>query len=236
MDCGININLNAFDSVPQNRKAAIIETFGFAPDGVKSIINRLSQELNVGDTREFINSNGEIQREVCHYSPTNGEIRMNPNYDNDEYAEVFRHEYGHFVDDKCGDVSNSPEFIDALEKDKTDFLFDTSRKDQMLNDLFSCDAAYDRCVSDILSGFFENDPKIKQRYSDEFIGYWCHSNDYWSGVNGPLNAKGKETFANLFSIYSTQNRQDSIAFLEKYFPTTTSSFKMMFDLQQKGAK
>lgn len=226
----MDIEANAFDAVSQNRKAAIIDTFGNAPNGVKTVINRLSQELNVGDTREFIDSNGETKREACHYSPINGVIRMNPNYDNEEYAEVFRHEYGHFVDDKCGDVSNSFEFVNAIGKDKTSILCDTLRVDQMLDDLFSCDAAYDRCVSDILSGFFENDPKIKQRYNDEFIGYWCHTNDYWSGVKGPPNAIGKEAFANLFSIYSAKNRNDSIAFLEKYFPSTTSNFKMMFDL------
>lgn len=207
-----------------------METFSNAPNGIKTIINRLSQELNVGDIREFIDSNGETKREACHYSPLNGVIRMNPNYDNDEYAEVFRHEYGHFVDDKCGDVSNSFEFVNAIGKDKTNILCDKLRMNQMLNDLFSCDAAYDRCVSDILSGFFDNDPRIKKRYNYEFIGYWCHTNDYWSGVKGPPNAIGKETFANLFSVYSAENRDESIAFLEKYFPSTTSSFKMMFDL------
>lgn len=224
------IRLDSFSSVPDSRRQAVADTFSNAPNGIKTIINRLSQELNVGDTRLFRDKDGEIKREACHYSPLNGVIRMNSNYDNDEYAEVFRHEYGHFVDDKCGDASNSFEFVNAIEKDKTGILCDALCMDQMLDDLFSCDAAYDRCVSDILSGFFENDPKIRRRYDGERIGYWHHTDDYWSGVKGPPNAVGKETFANLFSIYSAENRNDSVAFLEKHFPSTTSSFKMMFDL------
>ncbi len=58
-----------------------------------------------------------------------------------------------------------------------------------------------------------------------------HSNDYWNGTAGPAFAREKETFANLFSIFTGSGNSQSISFMEKYFPSTTSTFK---DLIKKG--
>ena len=194
-------------------------TFDSAPDGIKSKINDLSDELSVGDTRG---------NEACHYSPSDDIIRMNPNYDNGEYAEVFRHEYGHFADSKLGDLSTSNEFINAMNSDMDQFNNNPELKNQMLDDLSSNSAIDDRCISDILSGSFNNDTGIMDRYRSEGADYWRHSNDYWDGTNGPEFARDRETFANMFSIYSGQGRDDSIAFLEKYYPNTTKRFKSYF--------
>ena len=224
----VEINETAFDAVPDDRREAINDTFENAPEGIKTIINDLSQELSVGDTRVYIDSNGDIKQECCHYSPSDDIIRMNPSYDNEEYAEVFRHEYGHFADAKLGDLSTSDEFVNAMNEDVALFSKDSSLKGKMLDDLASNDAIDDRCISDILSGAFNNDAEIIDRYNKEFADYWKHSNEYWSGEQGPTFARERETFANMFSVYSGTGRNDSISFLEKWFPNTSKNFKLYF--------
>ena len=225
---GVDFNEKAFDAVPDDRKDAVLDTFQDAPDGIKSTINDLSDELTVGDTRTYIDSDGSLKQECCHYSPSDDIIRMKPNYDNGEYAEVFRHEYGHFADSKLGNLSTSDDFIKAMNDDMARFANDNSLKGKMLDDLASNSAIEDRCVSDILSGSFNNDPEIIDRYKDECVDYWKHENDYWSGAKGPSNARERETFANMFSVYSGRERNESISFLEKYYPSTTKQFKSYF--------
>ena len=227
----VDINEHAFDSVPEYRKDAIYDTFLDAPDTMKSTINDLSSELTVGDTRQYIDVHGNDIDEACHYDPNDDIIRMNPNYDNDEYAEVFRHEYGHFADAKLGDLSTSNEFINAINSDINQFNGDNGYelKQKMLNDLSSNSAIDDRCISDILSGSFNNDQDIMNYYFQKGADYWKHDNDYWDGTNGPDFARERETFANLFSVYSGKERDESIAFLEKYYPNTTSRFKNYFN-------
>ena len=225
------INKDAFDAVPEDRREAIYDTFECAPDGIKKTINDLSTELNVGDTRQYVDEYGRTQQECCHYDPTDDIIRMEPQYDNEEYAEVFRHEYGHFADSKLGDLSTTDSFVDAINRDMSQFDGENgaTMKQTMLDDLAGSSAIDDRCVSDILSGTFNNDPAIMDRYRAEYADYWSHSNDYWSGENGPQYARERETFANLFSVYSAEGRGDSIAFLEKYYPNTAQQFRSFFE-------
>ena len=129
-----------------------------------------------------------------------------------------------------GDLSTSDEFINAIDSDMRQFDGNSGYdlKQQMLNDLASNSAMDDRCVSDILSGTFHNDQQIVDRYKMEGADYWRHTNDYWDGSAGPEFARERETFANMFSVYSAKGRGDSIAFLEKYFPNTTARFKTYF--------
>ena len=225
-----DIQLEAFSSVPDSRRQAVIETFSNAPNGIKTIINRLSQEFAVNDTRLYRDKNGNIRMEACHYNPANGMIRMNPKYDDGEYAEVFRHEYGHMVDHKCGNVAVSSDFINAIDNDLAKFKQDPNLKAIMLTDLMSNDAMYDRCVSDILSGNFHNDSEIVDTYKRENLSYYHHENNYWDGIEAPQKARELEMFANLFSVYSAQGRSDSILFLEKYFPSATNEFKSWFGI------
>lgn len=81
----------AFDELPRNRREAVYETFENAPDEIKSTVNSLSTELSVENT---------TGNDCCHYDLDAKKIRMETNMDNAEYAEVFSHEYGHFVDNK----------------------------------------------------------------------------------------------------------------------------------------
>ena len=224
----VDLNQDAFDAVPDARRDAVDDTFADAPAGIKSTINDLSGELNVSDTRKYLDENGVLQEECCHYDPDDDVIRMEPGLDDGEYAEVFRHEYGHFADAKLGDLSTSDEFVNALNNDMLQFNGEEGfeAKQQMLDDLASNGAIDDRCVSDILSGTFNNDYGIMDRYKQEGADYWNHSNDYWNA--GPAFARERETFANMFSVYSANGRNDSIAFLEKYYPSTTAQFKKHF--------
>lgn len=205
----------AFDELPRDRREAVYETFENAPDSIKKTVNDLSDELSVEDTK------GD---DCCHYDLVDKKIRMEPEMDNAEYAEVFSHEYGHFVDNKKGDISNTPEFREAMSKDLANFDRNTvegrENFDNMMDDLMSSDASYDRAVSDNLSAFFKNDPEIIQRYREEGAAYYQHSNTYWSR-QGNCEA---EIYANSFSM-SAQDNKASCEFMEKYFPNTWEQFK-----------
>lgn len=216
---------SSFNVVPIERRECVTQNFENAPEGIKNLVNDLNDELAVGDTQAYIDDYGRIAYGVCHYSPDSGSIFMNPEYDDEEYAEVFGHEYGHFVDDKLGDISSTSEFRTAMQEDMQKFLGQegTTLKSEMLDDLASTDAIYDRAVSDILSGMFLNDEDIERRYMDEGVAYYSHSNEYWQ--NGPDNAVGKEFFANAFRIYSDGTRSDSAEFIEKYFPNISAEVK-----------
>lgn len=223
----IDLKQDALDAVPDSRRDAVIDTFSDAPDEFKSVINDLSDELNVGDCRSYIH-NGMLEEECCHYDPTDDIIRMEKNMDDGEYAEVFRHEYGHFADAKMGDLSTGRDFVNALDSDISNIQNDSVRMQQMLDDLASSEVIDDRCISDILSGSFKNDSRIIDRYYNEGIDYYHHKNSYWDGTAGPTYARERETFANLFSMYSGSRRNQSISFMEKYYPSTISNFKGYF--------
>ncbi len=196
------------------RREAIYEIFQNAPDEIKSIINDLSDDLMVEKTNE---------NDWSHYDLDMKIIRMEDNMDNAEYAEVFSHEYGHFVDDKKGTVSYSQTFRDAIFKDLANYDKTTDGGQQnfkkVLEELMDSDAAYDRAVSDNMSAYFINDPEVMRCYDEECIDYYHHDNSYWS-ENGNREA---EIYANLFSI-TAQNNKTSCRFMQKFFPHTWEQF------------
>lgn len=213
---------STFETIPFERREGVINRFNEAPDGIKKIVDNLESVLHVEDSEMYENGDGTFSYGGSCYSPTENIIFMNPEYDDEEYTEVFSHEYGHFVDAQMGDISTTFDFIFALDSD-IDKILSNDMKEQMLDDLASSDAFYDRSVSDILSGAFLNDEDIVMRYYDEGVPYYRHTNDYWE--YGPANACEKEMFANLFRIYSDSSRVDSKAFVEKYFPNACEQFK-----------
>jgi len=216
-----NLNL---DALPDYREDAVRESLREAPPQILDKINENIDGLSVDFTAD---------NEVSHYDPNDKTIRMNEQYDNDEYADVFKHELGHYMDDKLGWPSEDPDFInsvasDVMKYDKKDPSGMVNR-DNMLDDLFSNeDAAYDRGVSDILSGMFRNDPDIVERYNSEFVDYYHHSDQYWDYKNNREN----EIFANMFNIYSTNN-ENVVKFVENHFPDTSSQFRRIFGLGDK---
>ena len=81
-------------------------------------------------------------------------------------------------------------------------------------------AKYDRCISDILSATYKNDPLIQKRYFSEGLSYYQHDNQYWDRGRNREN----EVFANLFAIYSN-NDTETVEFISKNFPNTDRVFK-----------
>lgn len=205
----------AFDELPRSRREAVYETFENAPDEIKSTVNSLSSELSVENT---------TGNDCCHYDLVAKKIRMEANMDDAEYAEVFSHEYGHFVDNKKGDVSDTYEFREAMSKDLANYDRSTEagRKnfDKMMDDLMSSDAAFDRAVSDNMSAYFKNDPEVVQRYYDEGIDYYQHDDSYWSGYGN----REAEIYANSFSM-AAQDNKASCEFMKQHFPNTWEQFK-----------
>ena len=209
---GIN---GVFDELPIYRREAVYELFENAPNEIKSIVNELSNTLSVEDTTGGV---------CCHYDFVENKIRMERNMDNAEYAEVFSHEYGHFVDCAKYDVSNTYLFRDAISKDleKYDRNTQSGRNnfDEMLDKLISSDAAFDRAISDNMSAYFNNDYEVIKRYSDEGITYYQHDNSYWENYRN----RPAEIYANLFSIIA-QSNESSCEFMKQYFPNTWEQFK-----------
>ena len=202
------------DIVTADRREIMDNVFNNAPDNIKDIVSDYNDNLNVENTE------GD---DCCHYDPNVSTIRMEDSMADDEYAEVYTHEYGHFADDQMDWPSESDEFINAVESDRGLYGRGTDegreRFDNMLNDAFSSGAAYDRMVSDNLSALFQNDMEIKARFANEGVPFYGHSDDYW---NNGLNREN-EIFANNFSIQAN-NDAVSMAFLNNHMPNSTASF------------
>lgn len=213
-------------AVPDERRAAVYEKFNGAPKEVKDIVNENGERLKVGET---------VEDDVSHYNLETKTINMEAVLDDDEYAEVFSHEYGHFIDDMKGGFSETEEFKSALEKDLAYYDKSTaeglSRFDAMLDALFESDAAYDRAISDNLSAAFQNDSEIMDEYENRGISYYYHTDDYWKGENN----REAEIYANSFSMY-TSGTKESCDFMEKYFPNTWDSFKSNLKKQEGDKK
>ena len=93
---------------------------------------------------------------------------MDENKDPEEYAETFRHEYGHFMDDILGRISMSDNFGFALDADK--YWLDNSKDEgienfsAMLDDLSSTDGK-----RNLLSMLFMCE-SLAEKYRERGIG------------------------------------------------------------------
>ena len=150
--------------------------------------------------------------------------------DDDSYADIFRHEMGHFSDAQSGRPSLSAEFAQAIDADF--FWYDPATECGMKNlqglliDLKSSSAYYSHHYSDILSGVFKNNDVVISTWENNGDAFWGHKNEYWEGSKGPDHAVEREVFANLFAIYA-ENDIETVSFVEKTFPNTTFRFKSM---------
>lgn len=203
----------AYDKLPKEKQEAINNSFKDAPSEIKALVAVLSKYLSVDSVKESDNVR------VCNYSRYDKTIRMEPDLSDDEYAEVFTHEYGHFVDDMLGKPSASAEFRNAMYKDLMQYNPDTDAGmenfERMMDELLNSDAAYDRMISDVLSAFFVNNPEVMQRYAGEGLSYFGHNNEYWARPG----AREAEVFANAFSV-AAQDNSDSCTFMKTYFSNT----------------
>lgn len=203
----------SFAAVPVERQEAVYDAFENAPDEIKALVNQYARYLTVVDIKET------DRVKTCHYNLLDRVIRMEPTLKDDEYAEIFSHEYGHFVDHSLDRPSNTQGFRDAMSKDLAQYDLSTDEGYEnfncMLDASVDSEAAYDRAVSDILSAFFLNHPAIQQKFDSEAINYYGHANEYWARPG----ARECEVFANIFSM-AAQSNTESCEFVKAYFPNT----------------
>lgn len=209
---------------------AVRDGFSNAIGDVKRLIHEHSNKLTVARCRDYIDSNGRLKVEGCHYDQSEKTIRMDERMDDDSYSDVFRHEMGHFTDDQIGRPSLSEEFGQAIEADfywyNPETEYGKKNMEQMLSDLPSSSAYHCQHFSDILSGVFRNDRMIIKTWEDNGDAYYGHRNEYWDGLAGPDHAVEREVFADLFAIYA-ENDADTVSYVEKIFPNTAIRFKRM---------
>lgn len=175
--------------------------------------------------------------EESHYKPNERCIHMRANLeeDVDQYTDVFRHEFGHFVDHKLDFVSSSAEFKNAIQQDKKMRQPGeenwTETVQSMMEDLMVNNAVDSTYISDIFSGLYMNDTRITEYYCDiTGLAFYGHELEYWTGADSkaPPDPVEKEVFANLFGIYS-ENQSAAIEYVEKWFPNTTECFRKILE-------
>lgn len=225
-----DLDRRIIDIFPEGRRKAIDEAFADAPQELVETLNDYSDGLKyIKDSGYELNENGQMVKLGCYYEDGSDTITMDEHMTDAEYAEVFPHEFGHYVDCQKGWESTDADFTQAIQEDIGAFDKLTpegkAHFNDMLDDAFSTGAAYDRSVTDILSAMFGNDSDIIQRFNDENVAYYQHTNDYWS-IPGMIQ---KEIYANNMAIQVSQTRV-SKNFIERWFGSTTSCFKEKFGL------
>lgn len=210
----VHLNIEgSFFAVPMERQEAVYEAFENAPDEIKALVIQYAGYLSVADIKET------DRAKACHYNLLDRVIRMEPTLKDDEYAEIFSHEYGHFIDDNLDRPSDTQEFRDAMNKDLARYDLSTEEGyenfKRMLDASVDSEAAYDRAVTDILSAFFINHPDIQKKFDDEAILNYVHDDEYWARSGN----RECEVFANIFSM-AAQCNMESCEFMKAYFPDT----------------
>lgn len=205
-----------------------MESFENADIEIKNIISEYAGNLRVAACKKILDAEGIYRTERAHYSQEDHEIRMDEGKDMEEYIMTFRHEYGHFADEQLGRPSLQENFDMAIQADfswydrNTDY--GTKNLENLLTNLENSDAFDSRYFSDILSGVFHNDRVIREFYDRSGVAFYGHTNYYWLGLEGPEKAVQREVFANLFAIY-TENDREIVSFVEKSFPNTIKEFR-----------
>lgn len=220
----------AFDALPEARRLAVIDSYSDSADIIKSKINEFSENISVKKTKLYLNEELKLVMREPHYNVKKSVIFMDERIDNDEYAETWKHEVGHFIDHQMGWVSHSEQFESAKDADlgwfENEVGIETAAK--MVKELRNSSAIDNRYVSDILSGLFHDKKRVRTvievTYDSLGIAIYGHEDAYWKELKGPQKAVEGEIFADLFAIY-TESNTDTVNFMEKWFPNITSRFK-----------
>ena len=225
--------------MPEKRRKCIVDSFEDASPIVADFIEKYGMHVKVGGTERKV-LNGKVIRERSCYDEKSRIIKMDEAKDDIEYAKTFKHEFGHFADDVLGLVSLSEEFENAMDADKywTDKSTALGDKNfsKMIADLKNYDVMDSMYISDILSGFFLNDTKMIEAYEKNGMSFYGHDNNtYWFAWEKEEKIVQRETFANLFAIYASGDR-NKCTFIEKWFPNTTGRFKKMLEEKIDGGK
>ncbi len=220
--------------MPLERRATVIDSFSNTPEQIRDVINThwLLLDNIEEQTLDFDEKTGELKEITSQYcsSSTERYIIINRKKQNNEYGNVFRHEYGHYIDDVIGNYSESAEYNQAFKLDKKNFDSTTNKGNanlkEMLNDLSENTAAFkSEYVSDILSALTINNTEVIEFYKENKMIYSYHN---WEKYMLPMQEMKSETFADLFAIY-TENNSDIISFMEKWFPNLTQEFQTSMD-------
>lgn len=194
------------ERIPEARRETVEKAYENAEPKLCGMIEKYGDGLSVKDAR--IRQSGGY---------ANYEIHMRRGLDHDEYGEVFRHELGHYLDERQGWYSERPEYLNAVYDDT--MLYETGSaegrkaREEMLNELFSGDVCYDRNVSDIITATTRNSPGVFLRYAREGVPCYRHPNSYLEKGHNREN----EIYADMMACMG-ENRQETVSFLKKYFP------------------
>lgn len=160
--------------------------------------------------------------DVPRYNENTKKIYLNSAIDiqNERGAGVtWFHEHGHLIDDALGNISDSEEFRNILEKDVYNYRLNYGRKHK-LNTWNKVDAAISNdlntmrnhsAVSDLMEGITKGN----------ISGVAGHGAEYWKADESMISS---EAFAHMFEAQFDQVRYKE---LEKYFPNSLKYFEKM---------
>lgn len=224
---------NALDALPEIRRIAIADSLSRCDVTIAKRVNEFASDLVIKNCKRHLSPTGGIEIEEPCFDPKDKIIHMDESVDDDEYAETFKHELGHFIDDKMGCPSCSEEFTCAIQADLDRFMSASTgigMLGDMLGELMKSPALEDRYLSDIFSAMFHEADAVRQwnavetTYNAVGVPIYGHEADYWTGRKGPKNAVQMEIFADMFAILS-ENNSEIVQFVERWLPNTVSRFR-----------
>lgn len=230
-----NLSGSFINMFPAERSEAIASSYSKASELIVQKINSFACNIvSISESGYSYNSFGQRVKNGSWYNPASKMIAMNELMNDAEYTDVLKHELGHFVDHMMGTPSASSDFIASVDEDANAFdpSSETGRLNtcDMLDDLFSTGACFDRNVTDIISALLRNSDIVEQRFVKErttgYVANYMHETGYWdkTDANGhSYHMREKEIFANSFAI-ATDGYRISQDFIQRWFPNVSSCF------------
>lgn len=155
---------------------------------------------------------------------------MDERVDDDEYAETFKHELGHFIDDQMWCPSCDEAFTRAIQADMDRFMSVSTGIGMLGNmpgELMESPALEDPYFSNIFFAKFHKANAARQRnavktaYDALGVPIYDHETDYWTGIE---NIVQLEVFVDMFPIPS-ENNSETVRYVEKWFPNISRRFR-----------
>lgn len=223
---------SALDALPANRRTVVVAGFLHCDKAIAEKVNEFAPGLIIRTCKQHLSLTRGLEMEEPFFNPQDGSIHMDERVDDDEYVETFKHELGHFIDEKMNCPSCKEDFGFAIRADLDRFMSSSigmAMLGDMLGELMESLAMENRYLSDIFSAMFHETETARQRnavetmYNTQGIPIYGHENDYWTGKNGPKNAVQLEVFADMFAIFA-ENEPETVQFIEKWFPNMVECF------------
>lgn len=221
------------DALPETRRTAIADSLSRCDAAITKKVNEFASDLVIKNCKRHLSPTRGIEIEEPCFDPKDKTIHMDERVDDDEYAETFKHELGHYIDDKMNCPSCKEEFTCAIQADLDRFTSVSTgigTLGDMLGDLTESSAMESRYLSDIFSAMFHKANTARQwnavetAYSTLGVPIYGHETDYWLSRKGPENAVQLEVFADMFAILA-ENDSETVQFVEKWLPNTARRFR-----------